>query len=154
MTSYRKKSPKNFLFFFQEFFTFCHLHVVFASKNHQVLFTVIYRNAVNNIYQKIVNFTVLRYVVLASSKIICHFENSQSIFTSHIMASMCAKFHSIVITPPPSSQIKYATPDTPNKIGLLTLRTYKSSCKFQSVRFLGPNIWALVPQNIKNCKFL
>ena len=33
----------------------------------------------------------------------------------------------------------------------MTLRKYKSSCNFQSVRFLRPNIWALVPQNIKNC---
>ena len=24
----------------------------------------------------------------------------------------------------------------------------------QSVKFLGPNIWGMVPQNIKNCKFL
>ena len=24
----------------------------------------------------------------------------------------------------------------------------------QSAKFLGPNIWAMVPQNIKNCKYL
>ena len=47
----------------------------------QVLFTVIYRNTLNNIYQKMVNFTVLRNVVLTPSKIILHFENSQLIFT-------------------------------------------------------------------------
>ena len=77
-----------------------------------------------------VNFTVLRNVVLTSSKIIHHFENSQLIFTWHKMASMCAKFHCHTISslentrvghfcsPPPPSQRKYATPDTPNKIGL------------------------------------
>ena len=75
-----------------------------------------------------VNFTVLRNVVLTSSKIIRHFENSQLIFTWHKMASMCAKFHCHTIsslentrvghfcTPP--KKIKHATPDTPNKIGL------------------------------------
>ena len=36
----------------------------------------------------------------------------------------------------------------------MTLRKYKSSCNFQSVRFLGANVWPLVPQNIKNCKSL
>ena len=36
----------------------------------------------------------------------------------------------------------------------MILRKYKSSCNFQSVRFLRPNMWALVPQNIKNCKSL
>ena len=36
----------------------------------------------------------------------------------------------------------------------MTLRKYKSSCNFQFARFLGPNVWALVPQNIKNCKSL
>ena len=51
----------------------------------QLLFTVIYRNAVNNIYQKMVNFTVLRNAVLTSSKIIRHFENSKLIFTWHKM---------------------------------------------------------------------
>ena len=40
-----------------------------------------------------VNFTVLRNVVLTSSKIICYFENSQLIFTWYKMASMGAKFH-------------------------------------------------------------
>ena len=59
----------------------------------QVLFTVTYRDTVNNIYQKMVNFTVIRSVVLTSSKIIRHFENSQLIFTWHNIDSMCAKFH-------------------------------------------------------------
>ena len=80
-----------------------------------------------------VNFTVLRNVVVTSSKIICHFENSQLIFIWHKMASMYAKFHCHTIsslenigvghghfyTPPPTPQIKYATLDTPNKIGLI-----------------------------------
>ena len=76
-----------------------------------------------------VNFTVLRNVVLTSSKIIRHFENSQLIYTSNKMASMCVKFHCHTISsleytrvghfcPLPPTQIKYATPDTPNKIGL------------------------------------
>ena len=77
-----------------------------------------------------VNFTVLRNVVLSSSKIICHFENSQLIFTWDKIASMCIKFHCHAISslenkyfcPPPLShplpQMQYATPDTPNKIGL------------------------------------
>ena len=34
MTLYRKKSPKILFRFFQQVFTFCHFHVVFASKNH------------------------------------------------------------------------------------------------------------------------
>ena len=75
-----------------------------------------------------VNITVLRNVVLTSSKIILHFENSQLIFTWHKMASMCAEFHCRTLfskentrvghfcTPPP--KIEYATPDTRNKIGL------------------------------------
>ena len=61
------------------------------------------------------------------------------IFTWHKMASVCAKFHCHTIsrlentrvgyfyTPPPPprhSQIKYATPDTPNKIGLIHLFSY------------------------------
>ena len=57
-----------------------------------------------------VNFTVLGYGVLMSSKIICHFENSQLIFTWHKMVSMCAKFHCHIISS--------STLDTPNKIGL------------------------------------
>ena len=69
-----------------------------------------------------VNFAVLRNVVLTSSKIIRYFENSQLIFTWHKMASMCAKFHchtkSRAFCPPSPHQIKYATADTPNKIGL------------------------------------
>ena len=40
-----------------------------------------------------VSFTVIRNVVLPSSKIIHHFGNSQLIFTWHKMASMYAKFH-------------------------------------------------------------
>ena len=93
----------------------------------QVLFAVIYRNTVNDIYQKMVNFIVLRNVVLTSSKIIRHFENSQLIFTWHKMASICAKFHCHSISSLESTrvghfcrppQIKYATPDIPNKIGL------------------------------------
>ena len=82
-----------------------------------------------------VNFTVLRNVVLTSSKIIRHFENSQLIFTWHKMVSMCAKFHCHTISslenarvghfcplPPPFPQIKYAIPDIPNKIGLIALK--------------------------------
>ena len=75
-----------------------------------------------------VHFTVLRNVGLMSSKIIRHYENSQLIFTWHKMASMCAKFHCHTISNlentrvgdfcPPLHQIKYATPGTPNKIGL------------------------------------
>ena len=56
------------------------------------------------------------------------------IFTWHKMASMCAKFHCHTISslenirvghscPPPLPQIKYATPDTPNKIGLIYLKS-------------------------------
>ena len=77
-----------------------------------------------------VNFTVLRNVMLTSSKIIRHFENSQLIFTWHKMASMCVKFNCHTISslentrvghfycPLPPPLIKYANPDTPNKIGL------------------------------------
>ena len=32
----------------------------------------------------------------------------------------------------------------------MTLQKYKSPCNIQSVRFLGPKIWAMVSQNIKN----
>ena len=53
---------------------------------------------VYNIYQKMVNFTVLRNVVLTLSKIIHHFENSQLIITWHKMVSMCGKFHSHTIS--------------------------------------------------------
>ena len=84
---------------------------------------------ISNIYQKMVNLTVLRNFVVTSSKIICHFENSQLIFTSHKMTSMCATFHCHTISSLEntrvehfclcSPQIKYATPDTPNKIGLV-----------------------------------
>ena len=35
-----------------------------------------------------------------------------------------------------------------------TLQKYKSLCIIQSVLFPGPTIWAIVPQNIKNCKSL
>ena len=93
---------------------------------------VIYRNTVNNIYQKMVNFTVLHDDALTSSKIIRQFENSQLIFTWHKMASVRAKFHFYTISslentkvghfcppsPPCPPQIKYATTDTTNKIGL------------------------------------
>ena len=78
-----------------------------------------------------VNFTALCNVVLTSSKIIFHFQNSQLIFTWHKMASMCAmcaKSHCHTISSlenarvghlcPPLPHIKYASPDTPNKIGL------------------------------------
>ena len=50
---------------------------------------------------------------------------------------------------------KYEVDD--QKYTLITLRKYKSSCNFQSVRFLKPKIWALVPQNVKTvnlCKNL
>ena len=105
MTSYRKKSLKFFFRCFQQFFTFCHFHVVLASKNHQILFTAIYINTINNTYQEMVDFTVLCNVVLTSSKIICHSENSQLIFTWHKMALMFAKFHCHTI--PPTNQICY-----------------------------------------------
>ena len=51
------------------------------------------KNTLNNIYQKMVNFTVLRNVVLMSSKTIRHFEISQLVFIWHKIASICAKFH-------------------------------------------------------------
>ena len=73
-----------------------------------------------------VNFTVLWNVVLTSSKIIRHFENSQLIFTLHKMALIYAKFHCHIISSlentrvghfssPPIllPQTKYGTPDTP-----------------------------------------
>ena len=75
-----------------------------------------------------VNFIILSNVVLTSSKIIRHFKNSQLIFTWHKMASMCSKFHCHTISTLentrvghfcPPLQIKYATPDTPDKIGLI-----------------------------------
>ena len=75
-----------------------------------------------------VNFTIICNVVLTPSKIICHFENSQLIFTWHMTASMCVKFHCHTISSLentrvghfcPPSPIKYVTPDTPNKIGLM-----------------------------------
>ena len=78
-----------------------------------------------------VKFTVLRNVVPKSSKTIHHFENSQLIFIWHKMTSACAKFHCHAISSlenaglghfcPSSPQIKYATPDTPNQIGLTTV---------------------------------
>ena len=36
----------------------------------------------------------------------------------------------------------------------ITLQNYTSLCNIQSVRFVGPKILAMVPQNIKNCKSL
>ena len=67
-----------------------------------------------------VNFTVLRNFVLTSSKIILHFENSQLIYTWHKMASMCAKFHCHTISCLENTRVgHFATPDTPNKIGLI-----------------------------------
>ena len=79
-----------------------------------------------------VNFTVLCNVVLTLSKIIRYFENSQLIFTCHKMASICAKFHCHTISSlentevghfcPPLPQIKYATPNTSNEIGLRNVK--------------------------------
>ena len=80
---------------------------------------------INNIYQKLVNLTLLCNVLLMSSKTIRHFENWQLIFTWHKMASICAKFHCHTISSLentrvghfyPPLQIKSVTPDTPNKI--------------------------------------
>ena len=68
-----------------------------------------------NTYQKIVNFTVLRNVVLTSSKTIHHFENWQLIFTWHTISSL---ENTRVGHFCPLPQIKYAIPDTPNKIEL------------------------------------
>ena len=36
----------------------------------------------------------------------------------------------------------------------MTLQKCKSPYNIRSVRFLGPKIWAMVPQNIKNFKTL
>ena len=62
-----------------------------------------------------VNITVLRNVVLTSSKIILHFENSQLIFTWHKMASMCAKFHCHTISSSENTRVGHFCPP-PNKI--------------------------------------
>ena len=83
-----KKIPENFFFVFFNNFSLFVIDVVFVSKNHQVFLTFIYRNSVNNIYQKMVNVAVLCHVVLTSSKIIRHFENSQLSFTWHKMTSI------------------------------------------------------------------
>ena len=57
-----------------------------------------------------VNFTVLRNVVLTSSKIIRHIENSQLIFTQHKMASMCAKFHCHTISSLENTRVGHFCP--------------------------------------------
>ena len=36
----------------------------------------------------------------------------------------------------------------------MTLQKYESPCNFQSVRFLGPKIWTMVTQNVKNGRSL
>ena len=110
-----------------------------------------------------VNFTVLRNFVRTSSKIIRHFENSQLIFTCHVMASMCAKFHCYTISslenararhsPPPHPKINYATPDTPNKTGL----TQISKCSVTKKRQLLISIYcinATLPYKGLICKFV
>ena len=57
-----------------------------------------------------VNFTVLCNVVLTSSKIIHHSENSQLIFTWHKMASMCVKFHCHTISSLENTRVKHFCP--------------------------------------------
>ena len=119
MTSCRKKFAKIYFLLFSIIFYFLSFPCCVSSKNHQVLFAVIYRNTVNNIYQKIVNFTELRNVVLTSSTIIHHFENSQLIFTWHNMASMCAKSHCHTISSLENTRLGHfcpAPPPPPNKI--------------------------------------
>ena len=79
-----------------------------------------------------VNFTELRNVVLTSSTIIHHFENSQLIFTWHNMASMCAKSHCHTISslentrlghfcppPPPPNKICYPRYPKQNKVKII-----------------------------------
>ena len=65
---------------------------------------------VNNIYQKMINFTVLRNVVVKSSKTIHDFENSQLIFTWHKMASVCAKFHCHAISSLENTKVGHFCP--------------------------------------------
>ena len=62
-----------------------------------------------------VNFTVLRNVVLTSSKIIRHIENSQLIFTRHKMASMCAKFDCHTISSLENTRVGHFCPPPPKK---------------------------------------
>ena len=54
-----------------------------------------------------VNFTVFRNVVLTSSKVIRHFENSQLIFTLRKMATMFAKFHCHTISSSENTRVGY-----------------------------------------------
>ena len=68
------------------------------------------------IYQKMVNFTVLRNVVLTLSKIIRHFENSKLIFTWHKMPSMWAKFHCHTISSLENTRVGHFCLPPPNKI--------------------------------------
>ena len=69
-----------------------------------------------------VSFTVIRSVVLPSSKIIYHFGNSQLIFTWHKMASMYAKFHCHTISSLENTRVGHLCLPTfrppQNKIGL------------------------------------
>ena len=148
---------------------------MFASKNDffwKYVLGELWTTPLNNTYQKIVNFTVLRNVVLMPSKIIRHFENSQLILTWHKMASVCAKFHCHTISslentkvghfcPPHPHPIKYATPDTPNKIGLrkgvlkicskfTEEHQYRSSI---SIKLLCSFIEIILRQGFFSCKF-
>ena len=60
-----------------------------------------------------VNFTVLRNVVLTSSKIIRHFENSQLIFIWYKMVSMRAKFHCHTISSLENIMVGHFYPPSP-----------------------------------------
>ena len=60
-----------------------------------------------------VNVTVLCNVVLTSSKIIRHFENSQLIFAWHKMASICAKFHCHTIYSLENARVGHFCPPPP-----------------------------------------
>ena len=67
--------------------------------------------------KKMVNLTVLRNVVLPSSKIIRCFENWPLIFTRHKMASMCAKFHCHIISCLENTRVwRFCPSPPPNKI--------------------------------------
>ena len=121
ITSSWKKSQKFFFFVFFNNFSLFVIDVVFVSTNRQALLTFIDRNSVNNIYQKMVNVAVLCNVVLTSSKIIHHFENSQLSFTWHKMTSIVPQVSLSYQFYSPHPHRKYATPGIPNKIGLVVI---------------------------------
>ena len=83
---------------------------------------------VNNMYQKM----VLRNGLLTSSKIIHHFENSQSIFTWYKMASMCAKFHCHTISSLENTKVGHFCPPLAWGLQLYWKETLKQvfSCNF------------------------